>query len=260
LAPRSRASTTHWKPTGWASAMFDPMITMQSAFARSCWKVVAPPLPNEVPKLGTGGVSYARLVLDLHRAHRGEELLDQVVLLVVEGGAAEVGEAERAAQPFLAAHLLPAGLAGVEDAVGDHLHRLLEVELLPLGRVRAAVFDLLQPGARVDQLLGGAALGAEAPAGDRAVRVALDLDHLAVLRPDPLAAADGAVGADRLDHRVGVGGARAQRLRAGRASGLAATGRIVAELAEQRREPHRREGTPRWRGWNGDAAERDRGL
>ena len=53
LAPRSRASITHWKPTGWHSAMFDPMITMQSEFCRSCWKVVAPPLPNEVPKLGT---------------------------------------------------------------------------------------------------------------------------------------------------------------------------------------------------------------
>lgn len=26
---------------------------MQSAFWRSCWKVVAPPLPNEVPRLGT---------------------------------------------------------------------------------------------------------------------------------------------------------------------------------------------------------------
>ncbi len=29
------------------------MSTMQSEFARSCWKVVAPPLPNEVPRPGT---------------------------------------------------------------------------------------------------------------------------------------------------------------------------------------------------------------
>jgi hypothetical protein len=26
---------------------------MQSAFARSCWNVVAPPRPNEVPRPGT---------------------------------------------------------------------------------------------------------------------------------------------------------------------------------------------------------------
>ena len=53
LAPRSFASTTHWKPTGWHSAMFDPMIRMQSEFWRSCWKVVAPPRPSDVPRPGT---------------------------------------------------------------------------------------------------------------------------------------------------------------------------------------------------------------
>ena len=53
LAPRAFASITHWNPTGWHSAMFEPWMRMQSAFARSCWKVVAPPRPNEVPKLGT---------------------------------------------------------------------------------------------------------------------------------------------------------------------------------------------------------------
>jgi hypothetical protein len=36
FAPRFCASTTHWKPTGWHSAMFDPWITMQSEFCRSC--------------------------------------------------------------------------------------------------------------------------------------------------------------------------------------------------------------------------------
>jgi hypothetical protein len=42
-------------------------------------------------------VSYACLVLDRDRTERGEELLDEVVLLVVERGAAEGAEAERAA-------------------------------------------------------------------------------------------------------------------------------------------------------------------
>lgn len=53
FAPRALASITHWNPTGWHSAMFDPSMTMQSAFCRSCWKVVAPPRPNEVPRPGT---------------------------------------------------------------------------------------------------------------------------------------------------------------------------------------------------------------
>ena len=37
FAPRALASITHWNPTGWASAMFEPMITMQSELTRSCW-------------------------------------------------------------------------------------------------------------------------------------------------------------------------------------------------------------------------------
>ena len=37
VAPRSLASITHWNPTGWFSAMFDPMIVITSEFMRSCW-------------------------------------------------------------------------------------------------------------------------------------------------------------------------------------------------------------------------------
>lgn len=33
--------------------MLEPWMTMQSEFARSCWNVVAPPRPKEVPRLGT---------------------------------------------------------------------------------------------------------------------------------------------------------------------------------------------------------------
>ena len=36
FAPRSFASMTHWNPTGWHSAMFEPWMTMQSEFCRSC--------------------------------------------------------------------------------------------------------------------------------------------------------------------------------------------------------------------------------
>ena len=37
FAPRALASITHWNPTGWASAMFEPMMTMKSELTRSCW-------------------------------------------------------------------------------------------------------------------------------------------------------------------------------------------------------------------------------
>ncbi len=70
LAPRAFASMTHWKPTGWHSAMLEPMIRMQSACCRSCWKVVAPPRPNDVPKLGTVDECHMRAWFSIWSAPR----------------------------------------------------------------------------------------------------------------------------------------------------------------------------------------------
>ena len=53
VAPRSRAFIAQRKPTGCASARLEPWIRMQSACCRSCWKLVAPPRPNVVPRPGT---------------------------------------------------------------------------------------------------------------------------------------------------------------------------------------------------------------
>src|SRR5213079_2102936 len=68
--------------------------------------------PERGPQTGDGArVSYAGLVLDLHGSHRREGLLDEVVLLVVERGAAQVGEAERAVDALAAmVDVLPAVL------------------------------------------------------------------------------------------------------------------------------------------------------
>src|SRR6185437_10835991 len=70
LAPRSRASITHWKPTGWFSAMFEPMIRMASALLRSCCAVVAPPRPKEVPRPGTVELCHIRAWLLMHTMPR----------------------------------------------------------------------------------------------------------------------------------------------------------------------------------------------
>jgi hypothetical protein len=52
--------TTKRNPTGCASAMFDPMMRMQSLFCRSSWKVVAAPRPNVALKLGTDALCHMR--------------------------------------------------------------------------------------------------------------------------------------------------------------------------------------------------------
>jgi len=42
------------------------MIRMASELARSCWAVVAPPRPNDVPKLGTVELCHMRAWLEMH--------------------------------------------------------------------------------------------------------------------------------------------------------------------------------------------------
>ncbi len=64
VAPRSRASITHWKPTGWFSAIDDPMMRMASAFTRSPGAVVDPPRPRLVPRPGTVELCHIRAWLE----------------------------------------------------------------------------------------------------------------------------------------------------------------------------------------------------
>ena len=60
VAPFALAFIGHLKPTGWHSAMFEPMNTMASEFCRSIWKVVLPPRPNETPRPGTVAECHIR--------------------------------------------------------------------------------------------------------------------------------------------------------------------------------------------------------
>src|SRR5947209_10904332 len=127
-------------------------------------------------------MSYAGLVLDLDGAERGEQLLDEVVLLVVEGGAAEVGEAERAPDAFVVLVVpLPALTARLDDAVGDHVHRPIEGQLLPVAAVRTAVLHLVLARRTGGELQRGRALRTQPAAADRRVGVTFDLDDLAAL-------------------------------------------------------------------------------
>ena len=190
---------------------------MQSAFWRSCWKPVAPPRPNEVPRPGTVELCHMpRLVLDRHRARRREELLHQIVLLVVERRATQAGDAERPAQrPPLLVDVLPGLPPRLDHAVGDHVHRPVERELLPPRSVRAPVLDLVLAQRARHVVPRRGALRAQAAAGDRAVGVALDLRDRAVLDEHALPASDRAVRADRLDHALGTVRSRPQTSRAG---------------------------------------------
>src|SRR4051794_31546608 len=174
--------------------------------------------PEAGPQTGDGGgVSNTRLVLDLDGAHRGEELLDEVVFLVVEGGSSEAGDPERPAYPpVLLVDLLPGVPTRFDDPVRDHVHRRVEVKVLPLGAERTAVADLREPQRARDQVLAGRPLRAQPAARHGAVGVPFDLDDLLVLDEDPLSTPDRTVGTDALRDPVRGGGAGLEVLRAHR--------------------------------------------
>src|SRR5512133_1132896 len=76
VAPRSLASITHWNPTGWFSAMFEPMIVINVRVLEALLVGGRAASSERGPQTGDrGAVSYARLVLDLHDAGGCEELL-----------------------------------------------------------------------------------------------------------------------------------------------------------------------------------------
>src|SRR5262249_12805821 len=156
-----------------------------------------------------GAVSYPGLVLDRDDAERREQLLDQVVLFIVERRAAEAADAERPRElDALALAVLGRVLPGLgargDHPVGDHVHRVVERKLLPLGPVRPAVLDPVLPQRALDIPPRRRAFGAEPSARDRAVRIALDVADLALLHVDQLAAADGAIRADRRHDALGA--------------------------------------------------------
>ncbi len=104
--------------------------------------------------------------------------------------------------------------------------------------MRRPVLDHVLAGRALDHRPRGGALRAEAAARDRAVGIALDLGDPAILDVDPLAAADGAERADRLDG-FDPGGPRLQSSRSLRSGCGAAAGRVVSQLP-QKGEVHRR--------------------
>ena len=151
-----------------------------------------------------GAVADPGLVFDGDDAQSAaEELFDQVVLLVVEGGAAERAHGDDVVElEALFGGVAEAFLAGFLDASGDAVHGPVERFDFPVIGIRGTV-QHMGFAVRIDRKLKDVgAFGAEAAFVDGAFGVAFDVDDFAVFGVDVGAAADGAIGADA----VGDGG------------------------------------------------------
>ena len=89
-------------------------------------------------------MSYSCLIADANHAQAcTKELLDQVVLFVVQRSAAKMGDGLgiHHGVPIL---VFDKGLiSALPDAIDDHIHRGLEIEIFPAGGIGAAAFDFL---------------------------------------------------------------------------------------------------------------------
>src|SRR5262249_55048887 len=150
--------------------------------------------------------------------------LDQVVLFVVERGAAEVGHAGGVHMA-----LVEGALAGGPHALGDHGRGLMEADLAPRAAARRAVLDLRRARLMRDELVAGRTFGTEMPSGDRRLRIAFDGEELALAMVNQLTTSDAAVRTDgaRYLRAVVLGAQLARPLAHGRVL-------LSAQLANER--------------------------
>ena len=181
--------------------MFEPMIRMQSAFCRSCWKVVAPPRPNEVPRPGTVEECHMRAWFSIWTTPSArEQLLDAGSSPRCPGWRRRgwrcpaCGAASGPRRPATATSAGGSRSPGRRSCPSPRRGRAPPTPS-PCGRRYLTRCSRCGP---VTSCLDADALRAEPAARDRAVGVALDLGDPLVLDVDPLAAADRAVRADRL--------------------------------------------------------------
>ena len=132
-----------------------------------------------------------------HAQASGEEFFDEIILFVIERGAAEMADRSRVidCRPVLLAD--EGALTRLPDAVGDHVHRAIQRNCRPLSRARGAIFYFRFALRMREQLVRRRTLWTKIPLADRAFRVALDRNQLSVLVINQLTATDAAIRADR---------------------------------------------------------------
>src|SRR5438477_2709876 len=127
-------------------------------------------------------MSYPGLIADAdHAQASGEKLLDQVVLFIVERCAAEVSQGGGLHQGFTVASLLKRAVAGLPDAIGNHIHRGFKFDFLPLTGVRGAILYFSQASRVSMKFEGVCALGTKMPTRDRGFGISFNRNQLAIL-------------------------------------------------------------------------------
>ena len=146
-------------------------------------------------------MAYTRLVIRIDGAEAARHLDELVALLIVDLGAADEGDGVRAVRAHLATvdvlGSAPVLIACLLEGMSCLVDGLIPGDLLPVVAARCTVQRLRRTLFGVWYLAVAEALGAEGAAVDRTVRVAFEVDELAVLHRADDTAAAGTEVADR---------------------------------------------------------------
>src|SRR5262249_50403270 len=122
---------------------------------------------------------------------------DQIVFFVVERRAAQVSNRRGLHQGLTTTRFLKRSVSALPQAVGDHVYRLIEVQVFPLMRERPPVFDFVQALGVGQQFKARRAVRAEAATGNRRLGIAFNRDKFPVTMKNLLATADCTIRTDR---------------------------------------------------------------
>src|SRR5581483_693599 len=124
-------------------------------------------------------MSYTCLVADAYHPHAcGEELSDHVIFFVVESGAPKMSHCSRLHYRMAVATLLKRAIPCLPHAVGDHVHRLFEIEFSPFLCVRSSILHRLETAGMCVQFVCVSALGTQVTSRDRRFWISFNRDQL----------------------------------------------------------------------------------
>jgi hypothetical protein len=158
-------------------------------------------------------MSYTRLVGYAHHPQaKSEQFSDEIILFVVERGAAEMTHRGCVIDRRAVVFVNEGALARFPDAVRHHVHRTIQRNFRPLFRARRAIFHFCLAPIMREQLVRRRAFRAKIPLANWTLGIALDRNQLAVFVTNELSATDAAVRANRAGDACAIG-ARMHRAR-----------------------------------------------
>src|SRR6478672_3635444 len=118
-------------------------------------------------------MSYTGLIANAnHPQAAGEQLLDQIIFFIVQGGAAKMGYGCRLHQRFAVTCFLESALPALPYPIRNHVHSRFQIKLFPLPRIWTTISHAGKATWMSVQLVSICTLGTKTSTRNRRFRIA----------------------------------------------------------------------------------------